>query len=272
MDRNTLLHILVACFAVVALVAPQVTAQNCGCAAGLCCSQWGYCGTSRAYCGPGCKAGPCLSTPAPAPTNGVVVGNIVTARFFNRIISQASSSCAGKKFYSRQAFLKALGSFPRFGRVGSVTASKREIAAFFAHVTHETGHFCYTEEIYKGTYCTPTANCPCKQGEKYFGRGPLQLTWNYNYCAAGKSLGFDGLNKPETVAKDPVIAFKTAFWFWKQNNIQSKLSSQGFAATIRAINGGECKLVKKDAVRARVKYYTNYCKQFGVTPGPNLSC
>ncbi|XP_030532685.1 endochitinase EP3-like isoform X3 [Rhodamnia argentea] len=273
MNRNTLLAILVACFAVVASVAPLVTAQNCGCAAGLCCSRYGYCGTSHAYCGPGCKAGPCSTTAAPPATGGVVVGNVVTAAFFNRIIGQAASSCAGKKFYSRQAFLKALGSFPRFGRVGSVVASKREIAAFFAQVTHETGHFCYIEEINGGTYCDPSAKqYPCKPGKKYFGRGPFQITWNYNYGAAGKSLGFDGLNSPETVANNPVIAFKTALWFWTRNNMQFKLSSQGFAATIRAINGGECNGGNSAAVRARVAYYTNYCKQLGVTPGRNLYC
>ncbi|KAF8006198.1 hypothetical protein BT93_K0486 [Corymbia citriodora subsp. variegata] len=274
MSRKMLLNILVACFTVVALVAPQATAQHCGCATGLCCSQYGYCGTSAAYCGPGCQAGPCSATAAPPAPNKVVVGNIVTAAFFNRIIGQASSSCAGKRFYSRQAFLKALGSFPRFGRVGSVVNSKREIAAFFAHVTHETGHFCYIEEIYKGIYCdrSTTKNYPCKPGKKYFGRGPLQITWNYNYGRAGKSIGFDGLNSPETVSKNPIIAFKTALWFWKTNNLQSKLSAQGFGATIRAINGGECSGANPGAARARVTYYTNYCRQFGVAPGSNLYC
>ncbi|XP_030440058.2 endochitinase EP3-like [Syzygium oleosum] len=278
MNRNTLLNILVACFALFALVTRRVTAQNCGCSAGLCCSRYGYCGTSQAYCGPGCKAGPCSSTAAPPTTNGVVVGNIVTSTFFNRIINQAASSCAGKRFYSRQAFLNALSNFTRFGRVGSVADSKREIAAFFAHVTHETGHFCYIEEINgrtdpRKTYCDRSVTrYPCKPGKKYFGRGPLQITWNYNYGPAGESLGFNGLNSPETVANNPVMAFKTALWFWRTNNLQSKLSGQGFGATIRAINGGECSGANRGAARARVTYYTNYCRQFGVAPGRNLYC
>jgi hypothetical protein len=37
---------------------------------------------------------------------------------------------------------------------------------------------------------------------------------SYNYQAAGEALGFDGINKPELVAQDPVLAFRTAFWFW----------------------------------------------------------
>lgn len=59
--------------------------------------------------------------------------------FFNAIISEAGPSCVGKKFYSWSAILKALDSFPSFGTEGSLETSKREIAAFFAHVTRETG-------------------------------------------------------------------------------------------------------------------------------------
>ncbi|GAY32138.1 hypothetical protein CUMW_281050 [Citrus unshiu] len=44
--------------------------------------------------------------------------------------------------YTRDAFLNAANSYPEFGS-GSADDSKREIAAFFAHVTHETGHLCY---------------------------------------------------------------------------------------------------------------------------------
>lgn len=33
-----------------------------GCAAGLCKSKWGYCGTGADYCGEGCQAGPCTGS------------------------------------------------------------------------------------------------------------------------------------------------------------------------------------------------------------------
>lgn len=113
----------------------SVSGQNCGCAANLCCSQYGYCGTSDAYCGNGCQAGPCY-----APSrSGVNVADIVTDAFFYGIANQAPSGCPGRRFYSRWGFLQALGSYPSFGTSGSTDDSKREIAAFFAHVTHETG-------------------------------------------------------------------------------------------------------------------------------------
>ncbi|XP_026421284.1 endochitinase EP3-like [Papaver somniferum] len=265
-------------FSVIAILAgfltQSIVGQNCGCAAKLCCSQFGYCGTGTSYCGKGCQSGPCTKTPD-APTNGASVANIVTPAFFKGIISQASSGCAGKSFYTRNAFLEAAKSYPGFGKTGSIDDSKREIAAFFAHVTHETGHFCYKEEINGASkdYCDETnIQYPCVPGKGYHGRGPIQISWNYNYGPAGKSIGFDGLNAPETVSSNAVIAFKTGFWFW-MNNVHSIITSnKGFGATIRAINGMECKGGNTGAVQARIKYFREYCDKLGVSPGKNLSC
>ncbi|KAL6343316.1 hypothetical protein AAG906_022391 [Vitis piasezkii] len=261
-------------------------AQNCGCASDLCCSKYGYCGTGSEYCGDGCQSGPCDSSvlwhrvPGGALRFvfvfiwwGVSVSDIVTKDFFNGILDQASEKCPGRSFYTRSAFLDAVDSYPEFGQGSSAVDSKREIAAFFAHITHETGHFCYIEEIdgpSKG-YCDESnTQYPCVSGKGYYGRGPIQITWNYNYGPAGESIGFDGLNNPETVANDPAVSFKTAFWFW-MNNVHS-IIGQGFGATIRAINGGECGGGNSAAVNARIGYYTDYCNQFGVSTGDNLSC
>ncbi|WOL12766.1 hypothetical protein Cni_G21534 [Canna indica] len=247
-------------------------AQNCGCSSDLCCSKFGYCGSGNDYCGDGCQSGPCFSS----PTNDVSVADVVTQSFFDGIISQADGSCAGKSFYSRDSFLSAAGSFPNFGRTGTADDSKREIAAFFAHVTHETGHFCYIEEIDGASkdYCDETnTQWPCVAGKGYFGRGPLQLSWNYNYGPAGRDLGFDGLGAPETVANDVVVSFKTGLWFWMNNCHSLITSGQGFGATIRAINGAlECDGKNPATVNARVGYYKDYCSQFGVDPGNNLTC
>ncbi|PIN18440.1 putative chitinase [Handroanthus impetiginosus] len=250
-----------------------VSGQNCGCAPNLCCSRWGYCGSDNDYCGPGCQSGPCF---APSSTNGVVVADIVTDEFFNRIADQAAQSCAGKGFYTRAAFLEALGSYQQFGRVGSVDDSKREIAAFFAHVTHETGHLCYIEEIDGPSrdYCDESnTQYPCAPNKGYYGRGPIQLSWNFNYGPAGNSIGFDGLNNPEIVATDRIISFKTALWYWMNNCHNLIISGQGFGATIRAINGAlECDGGNADTVSSRVRYYTQYCNQLQVDPGNNLRC
>ncbi|KAL5731335.1 chitinase [Ranunculus cassubicifolius] len=255
-----------------ATLSSVVIAQDCGCSSNLCCSRFGFCGEGPDYCGNGCQQGPCTATPS---TNDVSVADIVTPAFFNSIIDQADAGCAGRGFYSRDSFLEAVSSYPRFGRVGIQDDSKREIAAFFAHVAHESGFFCYIEEINRANtdYCDENnTQYPCVAGKEYYGRGPLQLSWNYNYGAAGRSIGFDGLNAPETVATNPVISFRTALWFW-MNNVHSVITSgQGFGLTIRAINGMECDGGNTATVTSRVRYYTDFCNQLGVSPGDNLTC
>jgi hypothetical protein len=139
--KNNLLTLVVVAIILAGVVPGNVKAQNCGCAANECCSQYGYCGTSNDYCGPGCKEGPCTSgsPTTPSTPSGVSVADVVTSDFFNGILNQASGDCAGKSFYTRAAFLDALNSYTQFGTTGTADDSKCEIAAFFAHVTHETG-------------------------------------------------------------------------------------------------------------------------------------
>lgn len=74
-----------------------------------------------------------------AQMNDVSVASIMTDAFFNGIMDQSDGGCEGRGFYTRATFLEALGNYPQFGRVSSEEDSRREIAAFFAHVTHETG-------------------------------------------------------------------------------------------------------------------------------------
>ncbi|KAJ9556727.1 hypothetical protein OSB04_011341 [Centaurea solstitialis] len=264
--------LFVGVFLVGILLPEPITSQNCNCARNLCCSKYGYCGTTDDYCGKGCQSGPCS---LPARPNNVDVASIVTPTFFNGIVAKSGSNCPGKRFYTRDAFLKAIGNYPQFGRSGSTEDSKREIAAFFAHVTLETGYLCYIEEINgaSNTYCDESnTQYPCNRRRSYYGRGPIQLTWNYNYGAAGESLGFDGLNNPAIVARDPVVSFKTAVWYWMENAHWDFASGKGFGATIRAINGGECDGGNPNNVNSRVSYYVDYCKQFGVGTGNNLKC
>lgn len=135
--------------------------------------------------------------------------------------------------------------------------------------------FCYIEEINGASrnYCDDK-NFPqyqCAPGKTYYGRGPIQLSWNYNYAQCGQSLGQDFLRQPELVSSNPTLAFRTALWFWV-NNVRPVLN-QGFGATIRAIDGDlECNGRSPDKVNARISYYIDYCGQLGVDPGPNLSC
>lgn len=249
--------------------------QNCGCASNLCCSRYGYCGSTSAYCGDGCQSGPCTNRGGSPSTGGGNVGSIISKAFFDGLLSGASNGCRGKTFYTYEAFVKAANAYSGFGTSGSTDVRKRELAAFFANVMHETGGLCYINEISpRIIYCQSSAQWPCASGKSYFGRGPLQLSWNYNYGAAGKNIGFDGINNPETVGQDATISFKTAVWFWMLNSNchQAITSGKGFGGTIRAINGGECNGGNRNQVNSRVNYYKKFCGQLGVDPGTNVSC
>ncbi|KAL0674571.1 hypothetical protein Bca4012_002552 [Brassica carinata] len=255
------------------IITKTVFSQHCsttGCAGNLCCSRYGYCGTTSAYCGTGCRRGPCSSgaTPvSPTPTGGTgglnaeprdTIANVVTQSFFDGIMSKVGNGCPAKGFYTRQAFIDAAQSFPAYQ--GAV--SKREIAAMLAQFSHESGT--------RGRYCKASTVYPCQPGKDYYGRGPIQITWNYNYGAAGKFLGLPLLTDPDMVARSPEVAFKCAMWFWNQN--VRPVLDQGFGATTRKINGGECNGRRPAAVQSRVDHYLEFCRTFGITPGTSLSC
>ncbi|CAH2058163.1 unnamed protein product [Thlaspi arvense] len=244
-----------------------VKSQNCNCAPNLCCSQFGYCGTTMDYCGRTCRSGPCRGSGT--STSAVSVGTIVTEGFFNGIINQAGSGCAGKRFYTRDSFINATRTFPNFAN--SVT--RRELATLFAHFTYETGHFCYIEEINgaSSNFCDRNnKQYPCTPGKNYYGRGPVLLSWNFNYGPCGQSLGLDLLRQPELVSSNPIVSFRTALWFWMQS--VRPVLNQGFGATIRAFNRLECDGGNSRAVNARIGYYSDYCRQLGVDPGTNITC
>lgn len=134
---------------------------------------------------------------------------------------------------------------------------------------------CFIEE--KGGKSKPYCDVkypqwPCTANKRYYGRGPLKLTWNYNYGAAGRAVGFDGLRNPEIVGVNPVISIKASVWFWMENCHTAFVSGKGFGATIRAINSAECNGGRAAMVTSRVNYYKYYCKQLRVNPGANLRC
>ncbi|BBN10306.1 protein MpGH19.12 [Marchantia polymorpha subsp. ruderalis] len=175
---------------------------------------------------------------------------------------------------------------------GSVEDQTREIAALLAHFDHGTSGLLYKEQSDPpDTYCLPSKDFPCYPGKSYHGRGPLQLCWNYNYKMCGEGIGDDSLlSRPEKLSQDPVIAFKSALWFWctRQWNKPSchsvmtgnwtPLSSDieanrlpGFGLTINIINGIECNIESAEA-NSRVEKYRKFCELLAVNPGENIDC
>ena len=147
------------------------------------------------------------------------------------------------------------------------------------------------------TYTDSTkTNYPGKPGKYYFGRGPKQLTWNYNYGQFSEAWYGDKdtlLEHPEYLSHDPLLAFAAACWFWMQpqfpkpschdimigkwvptpaDSLQGRLP--GFGATVNVINGGvECGTGKDNLKTSyRYQYYLYFCSFLGVDPGENIRC
>ncbi|BBN03556.1 basic endochitinase B [Marchantia polymorpha subsp. ruderalis] len=277
---------------VLTIVAAHCAAEQCGkqanfalCGDGNCCSEWGWCGLGDSYCGSGCQSGPCSGS-----TGAGSLGDILTKAVFENNFPNRN------RFYTYESLINAAKSFSSagFGTTGDTNTRKKEIAAFLAHIDHETGGLVFIEEQKPpNNYCDTENQNPyrCAPGKSYHGRGPMQLSWNYNYGACGAAINEGILAQPERVIQDATIAFKTAIWFWSTQQWNkpschavmtgswSPSSADnaanrrpGFGVTINIINGGlECNKNSAEADR-RVQYYQKFCSLFGVDPGQNLDC
>ncbi|CAN1236428.1 Chitinase 10 [Linum grandiflorum] len=199
---------------------------------------------------------------------------LITKDLYNSIfLHKDDPACPGKDFYTYESFVRAARCFPKFGATGSPATRRREVAAFLAQISHETTGLCFKEEVSpQGDYCDATnTQWPCVPGKSYKGRGPIQLSWNYNYGQAGRALGFDGLRNPEIIANNSVIAFKTALWFWMTDLAANR--TVGFGLVTNIINGGlECGVPNDGRVNSRIGFYRRYAQLFNVDTGPNLDC
>lgn len=221
----------------------------------------------------------CATTPAPTPPPSTGTSGLAS------ILSRATFDAMfpGRNgFYTYDGLVEATKKYPAFATTGSLEAQKREVAAFLANVAHETGHLVYVEEIAKGEYADWGIGCAPAPGKRYYGRGPIQLSWNYNYCAASASI-FGDANvlrlDPDRVARESWLAWATGIWFWMTSTgagsttAHQGILERGFGETIRTINGGlECGGRNPAQVNARIEYYRKFCAMLGVDPGPSLGC
>ncbi|MET9533673.1 MULTISPECIES: glycoside hydrolase family 19 protein [unclassified Streptomyces] len=203
---------------------------------------------------------------------------VVSEAQFNQMFPNRNS------FYTYSGLTAALSSYPAFANTGSDTVKRQEAAAFLANVSHETGGLVYVVEQNTSNYphyCDATQPYGCPAGQaSYYGRGPIQLSWNFNYKAAGDALGIDLLNNPSLVETDPAVAWKTGLWYWNTQTgpgtmtpHNAMVNSAGFGQTIRSINGSiECDGGNPAQVQSRIDSYQRFVQILGTTPGSNLSC
>ncbi|PON78526.1 Glycoside hydrolase, partial [Parasponia andersonii] len=277
---------------------------NAPCGPGRCCSIFGWCGNSAAYCrGSNCQyqcwAGPRFTNPPRAMlhnrnNNVNDISKIISESLFNEMFKHRKD-CPSQKFYSYEAFVTAAESFPGFCTTGDVATRKRELAAFLGQTSQATSGkwsdsidphawgYCHINGTTSSSndnqsYCT-SSHWPCASGKKYDGRGPIQLTHNYNYGLAGEALGLDLINDPDLVATNPVVSFKTAIWFWmtQQDNKPSchdifinGNAKSGVISNIINGNSAHQNDFGTSSVTTSTGYYKRYCDMLEVSYGDNL--
>ncbi|MFD3453190.1 glycoside hydrolase family 19 protein [Streptomyces sp. NPDC058691] len=205
-------------------------------------------------------------------------GFVVSEAQFNQMFPGRNS------FYTYSGLVAALSAYPGFANTGSDTVKKQEAAAFLANIAHETGGLVYIVEQNTANYphyCDSGQPYGCPAGQSaYYGRGPIQLSWNFNYKAAGDALGIDLLHNPWLVEQDAAVAWKTGLWYWNTQNGPGSMTGHnamvnqaGFGQTIRSINGSlECDGRNPAQVQSRVTNYQRFTQILGVPTGDNLYC
>jgi len=209
--------------------------------------------------------------------------------------------------------------FEDFLNESSQTYNKRELAAFLANISKETtggwqlpvgggspGDYAswglyfvhevgYSRSTSAGTYSQSNAEFPPDSSAGYYGRGPIQLSWNYNYGQFSKFIYNDKnvlLKYPDSLQESGVLAFKSAIWFWMMPQCpkpschqvmhdqwmhdsaysSNRMYYKGFAHANNIINGGlECRTSSSSAFTQKVvlrsKLYKYYLGVMGFNSG-----
>lgn len=113
-------------------------------------------------------------------------------------------------------------------------------AMFVAQLAHETDGFQTLEEYASGADYegrSDLGNTQPGDGERYKGRGAIQLTGRANYEAASAEFGVDFVANPE-LAASPEYAFEIAGWFWESHGLNEVSASGDFVQVTQTINGG----------------------------------
>jgi hypothetical protein len=217
-------------------------------------------------------------------------------------------------FYSYEAFFKAAKLFPLFLGNGNDSTQKRELAAFLANMSYETsggwdnapggiykwGLYFIQEKGFPKTIVSDYNDSSKKKWppvleKSYHGRGPMQLSWNYNYGQFSEAYFGNKqvlLDNPDLLLQDPVLCFASAIWFWVRDqypkpSCHNIMTGQweptekdiagnrrlGFGAVVNVINGGlECGDNYSDRSKYRYGFYKYFCNYLKINQGPNADC
>lgn len=167
-----------------------------------------------------------------------------------------------------------VASFNMFAIHFGIDTTKR-VVHYLSQCFHESGNLRYVEEIASGAaYDTGSlaarlGNTPEKDGDgqKYKGRGYIQLTGTTNYRNFNKSdlCTEDVMTHPEKVALYPLNQV-ASMWFWNTNGLNTIADSDDGGSAgeeivkkiTRRVNGGT------NGLSNRLYLYRRFKKEFGL--------
>ena len=138
-------------------------------------------------------------------------------------------------------------------------------AHFLCQIAWESGQLRYTEEIASGAaYDTGSkakalGNTQAKDGDgqRYKGRGLIQVTGRANYKKYGAYIGRDMEDlqqKNWLLLREPKYAADSAGWFWMTHNLNARADRDEHSNITRIINGSTATALKRMA-------YLRYAKR-----------
>ena len=119
-------------------------------------------------------------------------------------------------------------------------ATPLRMAHFVAQSGHESDGFCTTEEYASGAAYEgrrDLGNTEPGDGQRFKGRGLIQLTGRANYVAASGRLQIPLVNNPDLAAV-PQTSLLIACDFWQVHNINTACDRDDIITVTRAVNGG----------------------------------
>ncbi|MDO5525665.1 MAG: glycoside hydrolase family 19 protein [Prevotella sp.] len=153
----------------------------------------------------------------------------------------------------------------RYASEFGITTSLR-MSHYLAQIAHESAELKYTKELASGAkydtgkLAVTLGNTPVADGDgqKYKGRGLIQLTGKANYKAYKEYCGFDVVASPELLEK-PLGATRSSMWFWWKHGLNALADKDDVKAVTKRINGGY------NGLTSRTKYLERAKKALGIS-------
>lgn len=137
------------------------------------------------------------------------------------------------------------------------------MAHYLAQIAHESGELRYTRELASGKQYEgrkDLGNTAAGDGQRYKGRGLIQITGKANYKAYAEYCGFDVVKKPGLL-EQPLGAVRSSMWYWKTHGLNALADKDDIRAVTKRINGGYNGLADREKYLTRAKRTLGLNKQ-----------